>query len=103
MTLPNERASDELTDTSALASVFQRQLDCSLMARQIAQQLYAARTAWIGGGMDWKDLSPLQQKTYRDEVCLLITGPQTAPESLPQQADGYRDTDLDGKTEQENA
>ncbi len=91
--MKHERATDELTDTRALASVFQRQLDCSLMARQIAQQLYAARTAWIGGGMDWKDLSPLQQKTYRDEVCLLITGPQTAPESLPDATGDSREFD----------
>ncbi len=95
-----ERASDELTDTRALASVFQRQLDCSIQARQIAQQLYAARMTWIGGqGLDWKELTPQQTTAAVNEVKGLITGPQTAPESLPQ-ADGDS-RDFDGHDAQE--
>ncbi len=99
--MKHERASDELTDTRALASVFQRQLDVSLMAVQAARLIYDATTIWIGGGtLAWEDLTPLDRKQKKDAVIALITGPQTAPESLPQPDGDSRDLNFDGQEQE---
>ena len=97
------KPTDELTDTVALAGVFKRQLDVSLMAGQAAKLIYQATAVWIGGGcLDWNDLTPQVKAEKRQAVIALIVGPDVSPLSLPQQADGHRDDlNFDGHSQDE--
>ncbi len=103
MKLSDERPEDEVIDNALLRAVLNRQLDVSERVPALARALYEARAVWVMSTMTWEELGPVKQAEYRAEVCQLITGPQTAPESLPDATGDSRD--LDGLTlsEKENA
>lgn len=113
MTIHDENPNDEATDNAILRAVFDRQLRVSLLVDQITCLLYKARGEWIGGAMEFKDLTAAQKASYRAEVERLVkeTGQWSAEDrdlrklhGLPTlsqpQADGDS-TDFDGRTAEE--
>jgi hypothetical protein len=65
----------EQADDSGLLAIFERQCQVSLLALDMAKQLYRARAIWIGGVLlDWDDLTMGAKARYRAEVEALIKG-----------------------------
>jgi hypothetical protein len=75
MKIDQERPEDEALDNAMLRAVFDRQLRVSLLVDQITVLLYKARGEWIGGAMDFKDLTAAQKASYRAEVEALVKQP----------------------------
>ena len=61
--ITNESSTDEQSDNAALASVFARQLEVSLMVKQAARILYDAKARWMNEPlMAWEMLTPEQRR-----------------------------------------
>jgi hypothetical protein len=71
-----QTAREEL-DGLVLRQVYERQLRVSALIVQMAQQLYAARGEWIGGGtIPWDDLGVRRRADYMQEIERLVKGEQ---------------------------